>query len=141
MGDLLEAIAQAVGEVVGRENLPLGGANVLLLVLGDSVCRKIPHLRVGVLNVLLHAEERRLGSVLSIAHVLELLNVCFHVLLGVLAAESRAFLAFLSATLKLNLLLVAVADISAVLFDQLNGKVVELLEVVAGVCDFVGGEA
>lgn len=141
MRDILEAVAKAVCEVVSGENLPFWSADVLLLVFGDSVGGEIPHLGVGVCDVLLHAQESSLRRVFAVTHVLEFLNVCFHILLGVLAAVSRAFLAFLSTSLELDFFFVAVADVGSVFLDEFYSQVVKLLEVVTGVCDFIGGEA
>lgn len=141
MGNALETVAKAVRKVIGREDLPARGSDVLGLLLGDTVSSKIPHLGVAVGDVLLHAEEGRLGLVFSIVHVLELLKVGSDILLGVLAAVSGTLLTLLSSTLELDLGFVAVAYIGLVLLDQFLGEFVKLLEVVARVCDGAGGEA
>ena len=46
MGDVLEAIAQAVGEFVGRVDPPLQASLVVVVVVLDTVCRSIPKSRV-----------------------------------------------------------------------------------------------
>lgn len=38
----------------------------------DAICRKIPHLRISIPEILLHAEVGFLGLIFSILHVLEL---------------------------------------------------------------------
>lgn len=123
MCDTLETIAKTVCEIVGRENLPLGRSVVNLLVLRYAVGRKIPHLRVAVCDVLLHAEESSLGCVFSIVHILELLEVCLDILLGMGATVSGTFLSFLSTTLKLDLSFVTVADVCLVLLNKLLGEI------------------
>lgn len=127
-------------KVICGENLPFWSTNVLLLVFGDSVGGEIPHLGVGVCDILLHAQESGLWRVFAIAHVLELLDVCLNILLGVFAAVSRTFLAFLSTSLELDFFFVAVTDVGSVFLDEFYSQVVKLLEVVTGMCDFVGCE-
>lgn len=114
---------------------------MLGLLLGNSVGGEIPHLGVAVLYVLLHAEERSLGLVLAVVHVLELLQVGLDILVGVLASVSWAFFTLFSSALELNLGLVAVTNVSLLFLDELLGEVKKSLEVIARVCNGAGGEA
>jgi hypothetical protein len=141
VSNILKAVDQTVGEVVGREHLPGGSPDMLLLLLGNSVGGKIPHLGVAVLDILFHAEERSLGLILAVVHVLELLQIGLHILLSVLASVSRTLLALLSSALELDLGFAAVANIGLFLLDELLCKVKEPLEVVARVCNGAGGKA
>jgi hypothetical protein len=127
----LETIAKTVCEIVGREDLPLRSSVVRLLLLGYSVGGKIPHLGVTTCDILLHAKESSLGLVFSVVHILELLEVCLDVLLGMLTSVTGALLSFLSTALELDLGLVTMADVCLFLLDKLLSKVEELLEVVA----------
>jgi hypothetical protein len=131
VSNTLEAIAKAVCEIVGREDLPLGSSVVRLLLLGYSVGCKIPHLGVSACDVLLHAEESGLRLVFSIMHVLELLEICLDILFGMLASITGTLLSFLSTALELNLGLITMADVGLLLLDELLGEIEELLEVVA----------
>ena len=101
----------------------------MVLLLQHTVRSKIPHLRVGILDILLHSEERRLRLVLSILHIPELLQVRLDVLLRVLAPISRAVV--LSSTLKLDFCVAAVANVGLSELNQLLRMVVQPLEVVA----------
>lgn len=139
MCNVLEAIAETVGEVVGGVNLPLVLGSVVLL-LEDSVSCEIPHLRVAALDVLLHSKEGGLRLVFAIAHISKLLKVGLDVLLGVLASISRSTCSLLSTTLELDLSLITVTDVGFSQVDELLGEVVELLEVVAGVSHSAGSE-
>lgn len=56
------------GLTVCRIDLPLGTSPVMVVILQDTVRRKIPHLWVVVVNILLHTERGFLGLILSIAH-------------------------------------------------------------------------
>lgn len=139
--DTLETIAKTVCEVVSREDLPLGSSVVNLLVLGYPVSSEIPHLRVAVCDILLHAKESSLGCVFAVVHILELLKVCLDILLSVLASVAGSLLSLLSTTLKFDLGLVTVADVCLLLLDEFLGEIEELLEVVTGVCDGAGLES
>ena len=112
-----------------------------LLVLGYPVSSEIPHLRVAVCDILLHAKESSLGCVFAVVHILELLEVCLDILLGVLASVAGSLLSLLSTTLKFDLGLVTVADVCLLLLDEFLGEIEELLEVVTGVCDGAGLES
>ena len=74
MRDFLNAITQTVREVVGWVNLPLAAGEVVLLVLGahDAPGEQIPHLRVRVCDILLHAQSCLARLVFSVAHGTEL---------------------------------------------------------------------
>ena len=97
----LEAIAQAVGEIVGWVDLPLVACPVVWLV-EYTVRRKVPHLRVPIGDILLHAQECLPWLVLAIPHSTELLEVVFGGLVGMFAPETRAGSLF-SPTLQLDL--------------------------------------
>lgn len=140
MSDALEAIAQAVCEVVCRIDLPLGSRpEVRPLVLRDSIRREIPHLRVSVGDILLHTQESSLRLVLAITHITELLKVGLHILFCMRAAISRRGASF-TTTLQFDLSFVAMAYICLFQLDQLFSQIVEFLEVVARVGDRVRGK-
>jgi hypothetical protein len=92
-----------------------------------------PHLRIGVLNVLAHPQERRLGLIFPVLHIPELLQVCLNILLGVLASVSRSVV--LPSALQLEVCVAAMADVGFFELDELFGVLIELLEMVARVCN------
>ena len=142
MRDTLEAVAQAVGEVVCWIDLPLVFGSVMrLIILGHAIGRNVPHHGVAAFDVLLHTQECCLALVLSVFHIPEFLQVGFNILLGMRATVSWALLAVLAAALELNVRLATVADVGLAETNQFLGEVVELLEIVAGVCDCFGLEA
>lgn len=124
MRDTLEAIAQTVGEVVSREDLPVWGAHMRRLLRRYTVGCEIPHLRIAVGNVLLHAKKGRARLIFSISHILELLHIGFDVLVGMFAAESRSFLSVLPTTLKLDLLLATMTYVRLFSSDELYGQLI-----------------
>lgn len=141
MSDALNTVTKTVREVICRENLPLGGANMLRLVLGDPVRCEVPHLRIAALDVLLHSQKSLLWFILPVSHIAELGKICLDVLLGMLAAIPGAFFAIFSATLQLDVGLDAVADVCLALISNLFGQVVKPLKVVARIRDGIWGEA
>jgi hypothetical protein len=107
---------------------------MLLSSLGNSPGKEIPHLGVGVFNVLLHAQSRLSSLVLSVTHSTELSQ---RLLGGTVAVRtSKALTTLLTVlgltTLDLDLGLGAVANIGAVTLDQLLGVLIETIEVVTG---------
>lgn len=124
MRDSFEAVTQAVCEIIGREDLPVRSADVDSLLGRYPVCGEIPHLRVRVVDILLHAEEGRSRLIFAVSHVLELLHVGFDIHVGVLASESRPLLAILAAALELDLFLATVANVRLFSPDQLDGQLV-----------------
>lgn len=72
MRDALEAITETVRKVVGRVNPPLSACTEMIILLQDAIRSHIPHLRVGVVDVLLHAKRRLLRLVFAISHSAEL---------------------------------------------------------------------
>lgn len=72
VSNTLDAIAQTMREVVRGVYFPLVARSVVVGFLGNPVCCDIPHLGVGVFNVLLHAKQSLLRLVLAISHTAEL---------------------------------------------------------------------
>jgi hypothetical protein len=98
----LEAIAETVGEIIGRVDLPVPASSVVRSVCLNTICGKVPHLRVPISDILLHAQEDFSRLVFAIAHISELGEVFFRALVGVCA--SVAFVGtFFSASLILDL--------------------------------------
>ena len=71
--DVLKAINQAVREIVGGVYAPLCTSTVVRSLQG-TVSDEIPHLRVPILEILLHAEYSLGWLVLSSSHSLELVK-------------------------------------------------------------------
>jgi hypothetical protein len=113
---------------------------VRLLVLGNAVGGDIPHLRVWVLDVLLHAEPGGLGLVLAVAQAAELAEVSLDAVVYMPASVSRRG-AILASTLQLGLGLVVVAHVCLALLDQLLGGVMHALKRVGRVGDLGWGES
>ena len=116
--------------------MPLcSGADVGGAVLGNAIGDNVPHLGIPALQkVLLHAQKRRLRLVFPRGHVAELGEVGLHVLRSMRALEARRPVVFTPA-LHLEIRLVAVADVGLAQSNQLLGKIVQTLEVVARVGD------
>ena len=128
-------------EIISRIYPPLGTRpKVRLLVLGYSVGGDIPHLGVGILNILLHAEPGALRRVLTVSHAAKFLEVGLDVLACMLTTISRGR-AILSAALQLDLGFGTVAYIRLLLFDQLLGEVIHALEVIGRIGDFGRGKS
>lgn len=82
MRDPLECVAQAVGKIICRINLPLVSCSVVRLV-EHSVGSKIPHLGVSALDILLHAQECGSRFIFSVSHIAELGQVLLWALVSV----------------------------------------------------------
>lgn len=155
VGDTLERITDAVGEVVGGVDLPPVAGAVVVVLLDDTVCGQIPHLwvaLVGVGQALLHAEVGIARLVFAVTHGAELSQRLFDGTRAVLAGVALATVVG-AATLHVDLLSCgmsapdhtvvslleghtrAVAHVCAVLLDELLGQLVQLVEVVAAVGD------
>ena len=68
--DIFKTIHQAMREVVTGIDLPLV-VGAKMRCVEDSVGSQIPHLRIPVLQILLHTEKGLLGAVLAILHILK----------------------------------------------------------------------
>lgn len=68
VGDALEAVAETVCKIVGRVDLPFCSRAEMIVVLEDAIRGQIPHLGVGVVNVLFHAKRRFFGLVFAVTH-------------------------------------------------------------------------
>ncbi|KAI3476291.1 hypothetical protein L1887_62128 [Cichorium endivia] len=138
VADVFEAIDKTVGKVVGRVDAPVL-ARAVMRGLEHTVGDEVPHLRIAILNVLLHAERDLAGRVFAVLHVFKILER----LLDGTVAEARglAGAALGTATLLLDLFWRRVVDVGLSALDELDGELVEPLEVVARVGDLEGFEA
>lgn len=111
MSNLLEAVAETMGEIVCGVDFPsIPRSKVRLLLLGNSKGREVPHLRVTALDILVHAQKGSLRLVLTIAHITKLLEAHLHVLFRMLAAISWQGASF-TAPLHFDFSFGAVADV------------------------------
>lgn len=69
-------------EIVGRIDSP-GRSGPVVRLLQYSVCRKVPHLRVAVFNILQHSQESFPGLVFTVPHASEFGQIVFYALLCV----------------------------------------------------------
>lgn len=131
-----------MGEVVSWVYPPLGARPVVwLLVFGDSVRGKIPHLGIWIaFNILLHAKPCASRLIFSIPHASELLEVCLDILLGMFTTISWRQ-AVLATALLLGLDVVAMAHVSLLHLDQFFGEIVHSLVVVGRIRDFTRCES
>jgi len=150
MCDILEAVTKTMCEVISRIDLPLRPCSVMLGV-QNSICWQIPHLRVSIFDVLLHSEESFFGLVFAISHSPKLLQILFDRLFSMFAAIARTsrYAVYLS-SLGLQLLSYKVirrlnsagvqyltatfADVCFPLFNELLRLLIQLVEIIAGIC-------
>lgn len=117
MRDAFKTVTQAVGEIVGGIYTPLSARSKMWpLILWNSIGCNVPHLGVGILNILLQAEPGTLWRILAIPHAAEFLEVSLDVLVCMRTTISWAS-TFLPAALQLRLRFVAMAHICILLFD------------------------
>lgn len=88
-------------EIVCRINPPFVFSS-MMRAFQDAICRQIPHLRISILEVLLHAEIGLLGFIFAILHVLELDQRFFD---WPVSVETRPWLVLLLASIDFNFLL------------------------------------
>ena len=70
----LDTVAQTMGKVIGGIDAPLAsGPEVRVLVLGNAISGDVPHLGIGVGDILFHPQKRRLGRILAFSHIAEFL--------------------------------------------------------------------
>src|SRR5271170_2993853 len=98
MRNVLKRIAQTMSEIVRWVNSPLR-PGAMVGVFQDTICSKIPHVGVGVVEyVLLHAEKGFFGLVFSVAHSAEFGEGFLNGAVAMVTFESRVFLAVLAST-------------------------------------------
>ena len=98
MRNVLKRIAQTMSEIVRWVNSPLR-PGAMVGVFQDTICSKIPHVGVGVVEyVLLHAEKGFFGFVFSVAHCAEFGEGFLNGAVAMGTFESGILLAFLSST-------------------------------------------
>jgi hypothetical protein len=68
--NILEAVTKTMCEVISRVYLPLV-VRAVMRTIKDTVSGKVPHLGVGVAQILFHAKVGFLWSILPILHVLK----------------------------------------------------------------------
>lgn len=111
----LKAVAETMRKFISRVDAPLcARPQVRLLFFGDSIRGNMPHLGIGILNVLLHAEPGSPGLIFPISHGTELGEVCLDVWVRVFVSISLAG-SVLVAALQLGLGVGAVAHVGLVL--------------------------
>ena len=143
VADAFDRVLLPVGPVVEREDLPVGAAAVVVGVAADPVHQRVAQLHVRVrhrpmLGVDLGAEDVAAVRVLAAPHLVEQAEV----LLDGPAAVGRGRAGFGDgpAALADGVLGLAV-DVGEPLLHEVDGPIVELLEVVGGEADGVGVEA
>ncbi len=126
VGDLLDRVALAVGEVVHRVDAPLVTRAVVFGV-DDAVHDRVAEEHVGMRHVDLGAQHLRPVGELAAAHALEQVEVLLRRAVAPrrLPARHRHGAAALT-----DLLLRLVVHVGQALADQLHGPLVELVEVV-----------
>ena len=131
MGDALQIVALAVGEVIHRVCVPL----VACTDMGDvqyTVDQRVAEKHIGMSHIDLRTEHESSWLTLTAVHVLEELQVLLDgaITIGAVGAWTcgRSFL--LS-----NHLRTLLVDIRTSLLDEPYGKVPKLLEIVAGIID------
>jgi hypothetical protein len=68
MRNTFNAITQGVREVIRGVTFPLVTGPVVVRILENSVGNEIPHLRIGIIKILLHAERSLARLVFTIPH-------------------------------------------------------------------------
>lgn len=98
MRNVLERITQTMSEIIRRVNSPLR-AGTMVGVFEDTICSKVPHVGIGVVeDVLLHTEEGFFGFVFSVAHSAEFGDGFLNGAVAMRTFESGILLAILSST-------------------------------------------
>lgn len=130
MRNTLNAITQTMRKVIRRIYPPFRtSSSMSCLVLGNAVGGDIPHLRIGIVDILLHAKPSGLWLVIPISHGAEFGQVGCYSLLSVFTSVPRCRI-ILSATLQLCLCLVAVTDVGLFFVNQQLCEIVQTLKVV-----------
>jgi hypothetical protein len=129
MGDALHGIREAVGEIVHGINAPFV-AGAVMMGLADAVNGGVPHQYVGMGHV--DFGPQHMGAIFefTVAHALEQVEVFFHrpVAMRALSArfgECAAVFADLFGTEAVH--------IGLAVFDQTDGEIVELFEIIGGI--------
>mmetsp|Transcript_750 Transcript_750/g.1130 ORF Transcript_750/g.1130 Transcript_750/m.1130 type:complete len:395 (-) Transcript_750:113-1297(-) len=133
--DTFDCILVAVRKVVHGIDLPLVTASVVAAE-ADPVHGWISHVHVGMLHVDLRSQQLRTFCVLSILHLLEELQVLLHTAVPKLGVHPWQVVGPSSAVL-LHLLWCLRIHVRLAMLDEINGKVVHLLEIITGIKDLI----
>src|SRR5438045_6098837 len=71
---MLEAIDKAMCKIVCWIDLPLV-TRLVMVSIENSICCKVPHLRIPIFDILLHPQERLLRSIFTVFHRAELSQI------------------------------------------------------------------
>ena len=137
VGDVLDGVALAVGEVVHRVDAPLVARAVVGGVL-DAVEERVAHHHVGMRHVDPGAQHLLAVGIFAVAHLTEEAEVLLDAAVPVRALDAR--LVHGAAALG-DLFLGLVVDVGEAPLDELLGPGVELVEVVGGVAFLLPLEA
>ena len=138
--DVLDGVDETVLEVVGRVNTPFV-AHVGVRDILDSVGDRVPHARIGTAHVYLHTKSGLALSELALAHIFEQSEVFFDGAVsprrfGIQVFSSSFATAFLGDfSGSLDLFGGLVVDVGLSHLDELDGVLVELVEVVGAEVD------
>mmetsp|Transcript_71870 Transcript_71870/g.158711 ORF Transcript_71870/g.158711 Transcript_71870/m.158711 type:complete len:371 (-) Transcript_71870:395-1507(-) len=133
--DTFDGILVAVRKVVHRIDLPLVTASVVTAET-NPVHGWISHVHVGMLHIDLRSQQLRTFCVLSVLHLLEELQVLLHTAVPKLRVHPWQVIGTSSAVL-LHLLGGLRIHVSLAMLDEINGKVVHLLEIITGIEDLI----
>ena len=126
--DALDPVAERVGKVVHRVDAPLVAGAVVGAVL-DAVDDRVAHVHVRAGEVHLRTEALLAVGILAVAHFAEEFHVLFHTAVAV--GARTAWLASVVAAVFLHLVASQVFHVGLAHFNQLFGKGVNLVVVVA----------
>ena len=137
VGDVLDGVGEAVGEVVHRVDAPLRAGAVVVRP-ADAVEDGVPHDHVGRRHVDTGTHHMRSVRELSRAHAAEEVEALLH---RTIPPGARAPRLRHRAPVGADLLLVQAVHVGRPFLDKPDGVVVELLEVVGGVPELAPFEA
>ena len=129
VGDALDVIAQAMGEIVHRVNAPLV-ARVMVRGMADAVEQRVAQPDVGRSHVDLRTQCPLAVGELAVLHAREQIEA----LLNGAVAKRTVFAGFVGrAAVQIRFLGREVADVGFTPLDQFDGPFINLVEIVGGV--------
>jgi hypothetical protein len=103
MGDVLKRITQTVRKIVGWINTP-GRSCAVMRLFNDTICREIPHVRIGVIEyILFHSKKGFLWFVFSVSHGAKFMKGFFDGPVAVYTFEARVLFAILASSASMSL--------------------------------------